>query len=343
MRVNRLDLLNTLKAVQPGLAKKEIVDQSNCFIFMDGKVMTYNEEIACTSDTELKIEGAVQAEPLLAILEKMQEDEVEIKQGEGELLYRGKKREGGIRMEEEAILPIDDVDMPKKWGRIDENFVDAVSMVGKCAGTDASHFNTTCVHIFPKWIEACDNSQVARFKLRTGISEPTLVRRSAIKHIQDLGFTEIGTTASWLHFRMKGDTETILSCRRYLRDEMDTAAMFDVGKLLEVEGTPITLPKGIVEAASKAQIFSQDNSDDTMITIQIKSGKMRITGRGVSGWYRETKAAKYEGPPLSFRIDPRLLEEITNQSEHCEITEDRLKIESSKFTYVTCLEPEKKD
>jgi len=338
MRVKRIPFLNTLKSVSPGLSKREIVEQSSCFVFSNNRVTTYNDEIACSSECEIGLEGAVQAEPLIAILDKLVEDDLEIKEGEGELLYRGTKREGGIRMESEILLPVDDVEQPTKkdkWVELADEFADAVNIVGKCAGKDASNFNLTCIHIYPKWVEAYDNLQVARYKVRTGVQEATLVRRDSIKHIQQLGMTHIAATKSWLHF--KNSEGLVMSCRRYLRDELDTTAMLDVDTLLDVHGTEATLPKGLEEAAQKAEVFSQDNSDDNLVTVELRKGKIRITGRGVSGWYRETKTTDYAGSPLAFKIDPTLLAEITERHKSCEITEERLKVTSAKFVYVTCL------
>jgi len=335
MRVNREELLNNLESVQPGLSKRELVEQSSCFVFTQGKVMTYNDEIACSHDNSLEIVGAVQAEPLLAILRKMQEDEIDIEVGEGELRYKGKKREGGIRMEQEVLLPIDSVEAAGKWRPLAREFSEGISLVEKCAGRDEDQFSTICVHLYPDWVEAYDNLQVARYHMKTGIKQPTLVRRNSIKHIHSLDMTEFSESPAWLHFR--NPTGLVLSCRRYLWDELDAAGRLDVSDILKTKGERTILPKGLADAASKAEIFSSDNSDENLVQVELKSGKLRITGRGTSGWYRETKSVKYEGRPLSFRIDPKLLAEITEKHNECEITPSRLKVDNKKFVYVTCL------
>ena len=78
MKINREELLNQLESVQPGLSIREIIEQSSCFVFQDGKVITYNDEIFCSQKTPLKIKGAVLAAPLIALLRKMVETEVDI-------------------------------------------------------------------------------------------------------------------------------------------------------------------------------------------------------------------------------------------------------------------------
>lgn len=335
MRVSREDLLNNLESVLPGLSKREIVEQSSCFVFTDGRVMTYNDEIACSHKNNLDIEGAVQAEPLLAILRKLAEDEIDFTESEGELRFKGQKRQGGVRMEQEVLLPIETVEQPEKWRPLPSEFSEGVALVERCAGKDESNFSVTCVHIYPKWVEAYDNLQVARYKMKTGVKEPTLVRRNSIKHIHALDMTEFSESPSWLHF--KNPAGLVLSCRRYMRDELDAAGMLNVSDILKFTGEKTILPKGLADAAEKAEIFSSDNSDENLVTVDLKRGKLRITGRGVSGWYQETKSVKYDGRSLTFRIDPKLLGEITNRHNECEITKERLKVDSKKFVYVTCL------
>jgi hypothetical protein len=67
-RINREEFLRNLESVEPGLSPREILEQSSCFIFQKGWIKTFNDEVACKIKSPLKLEGAVQAAPLLAIL-----------------------------------------------------------------------------------------------------------------------------------------------------------------------------------------------------------------------------------------------------------------------------------
>ena len=142
-------------------------------------------------------------------------------------------------------------------------------------------------------------------------------------------------TNAWLHFR--NPAGLVLSCRRSTRNELDPGSILDVSALLEFKGTPTILPKGLADAADKAEVFSSDNSDGNVVRVQLRPGKLKITGRGGCGWYQELKDVRYDGEPVDFLIDPKLLVTITNQHNDCEITEDRLKVDGKRFVYVTCL------
>jgi len=46
MKINKNELKNALEIVKPGLANKEIIDQSTSFAFMNDCIVTYNDEIS---------------------------------------------------------------------------------------------------------------------------------------------------------------------------------------------------------------------------------------------------------------------------------------------------------
>src|SRR3990167_9772082 len=99
MRVSRDELLQSLEAVAPGLAKKDSVEQSSCFVFYaDGRVATFNDEIACYHQTPLRnISGAVAADPLRQLLQKLKEEFLEKNVVEHELQVMGQSRRSGDR------------------------------------------------------------------------------------------------------------------------------------------------------------------------------------------------------------------------------------------------------
>lgn len=330
-RYNRNELLQTLETVQPGLSPRDIVEQSSCFVLSGGYVMTYNDEIACRLKGPFPkdIKGAVQAAPLLSLLRKMKEDELEVEVQPDEFIIVGKKRRGGIRMDAEVTLPIDKVEKPGDWKPLPEEFTDAVDMVQQCAGKDESQFVMTCVHFHPKWLESCDNFQLTRYKIKTGIEKSFLVRRDSVKHVTSLDMTEFSETEAWVHFR--NPAGLTLSCRRWVEEYPD------LNPILKFTGSPATLPKGLGDAADKAEIFSSENADNNQVQVELRPGKLRIKGVGVSGWYSEVKKLKYDGDPLEFQIAPKLLIDITNRHNDCEISPERLKVDGGKWTYVTCL------
>ena len=343
MRINREELLKQLESVLPGLSTREIIEQSSCFIFKiqegrgyrEATVNTYNDEIACSQKSLLKIEGAVQAIPFISILRKLKEEELEIDVNDKntQLLIKGKHRRAGIRMEQDIVLQIEAVDKPKKWKDLPADFADAIAIVQPCAGSNETQFVMTCIHITPKWMEACDNHQVTRFKIKTDIVKPVLIRKESLKYIVSLDMTEFSETKHWIHFR--NPTGLIFSCRHFIEKYPTN----DITKILKVSGEPLVLPKGLKDAIEKAEIFSSENVEGSDVFVNLKPGKFKITGKGASGWFSEIKKSKYNGESLQFTIPAKLLLEVVQQYDKykCKVSPNYLKITGKKFAYVTAL------
>lgn len=332
MLLNREEFLMKLEAVQAGLTYKQVLEQSSCVVFKDKKMITFNDEVACLCDSGVDFTGAVEAVPLLAILRKLKGDDVTIERDGNELLIKSGRITSGITMDAEVTLPYHEkIKPPKEWKKLDPEFSEAVEMVYQCAGKDQSKFHTTCVHVAPKWIEACDGYQVIRYTLKTKFSKNAMFRRESIKHITALGMTEFGETETWTHFR--NPTGVILACRRY-PDEFD-----DVSGFLNVTGKKVILPKRLADSVELAEVFSSENADANMVKVILKPGKLIVKSEGVTGWFSEPMKVTYKGPILKFMIPPKLLAEITQRHNECEMTKNRLKVDGGSFVYVACLEP----
>jgi len=329
MKVNRVELLRALELVTPALTTKEVIEQSSCFVFRDGKVMTFNDEVAFIGDVPLKeMKGAVQGGNLLALLRKMSEETLEVEVVNGGFTIKGKGRKATIRMEEEVLLPVESVETPEKWKKLPKDFVEGCDIARHCVSTDESQFSLVCVHLHPDHIEACDNFQAIRYPVKTKMTKPILARGVSLQSLNGLNMTGFAETESWLHFR-NGDG-LVMSCRRYLEDYPK------LDGILDTSGQAMTLPGGLAEAVSRADIFSSDLGDENQVTVQLRSGKMRLEGKGPNGSYAEQVKIKYDGEPLKFSISPKLLLEVSRRSNECEVTEGRIKIETDKWTYVSC-------
>jgi len=330
MKINREEFLNVLELVKAGLSPREFLEQSSCFAFQDGMVMTFNDEVACRMKVGIKVTGAVQAASLLAILGKLTDPELLVEENEkGELEFRGKKKRFGVTKDAEIFLPIDRVETPKHWHPLVKEFTEAVSRVQHCVSTDESRFLLTCIHIHPEHVEACDNMQIMRVKVKTGIKSSVLVRGTSLRHIVSLGMDEVAMTKCWIHF--KSQSGLIFSCRRYTEDYPA------LDKVIEVDGHDIVIPKGLMEATDRAAIFAADKSGDPLVSVSLTTGVIRVRGEGLSGWYKESKKVNYKGPALDFCIAPDLLKYISENYDDAVIGETKLKVVGGHWEYITVL------
>jgi hypothetical protein len=333
MRTGREEFLRILESVAPGLAPRDTTEQSSCFVLDGGWVITYNDEVAVRARSGLPKawQAAVPAKPLLSILPKIPDEEVTVDLVDRELRITGKRRETGIRTESEITMPLDKLEEAGDWRDLPAEFLEALNIVQGCAGKNKEEFALTCVHVAPRYVEACDNYQAARYKLKTGFASSALFRKAAVRSLGSLGVNEVSEGRTWVHFR--NPQGLVISCRRYAESYKDLAPM------LEVEGHPATLPKGLAEAAlNAAQLAEADAVDSSQVLVEIRPGKLRVIGQGAFGWHRERlKLPGYDGAEMDFLIAPDLLAEITKKHNDCVLSERRLKVEGGRWAYVTCL------
>src|SRR6516164_1593194 len=182
MRINRQEFLDSLEMVKAGLAPREMVEQSSCFVFKDGNVVTFNDEVACRKPIGINVTGAVQAQALLDILSKMEDDMLEVTENDQKQLeFQGKRKSFAVTKDAEIFLPIDRVETPKKWHKLPKEFIEAVGLVQHCVSTDESRFLLTCIHLARNFVESCDNHQLIRVTLDNDqFEEPALVRGASL-------------------------------------------------------------------------------------------------------------------------------------------------------------------
>ncbi len=338
MHVQRSALLTALEQIQAGLTTRDIIEQSACFAFTNGRIYTFNDEVACSVPSPLKIEGAITAGSFIGILRKLPEDDLQFEVSKNELKFTGKGKIIKVKLDKTIRLPIDKLETPDQWVKLNDNFSEAVFMAHQCCGRDEKEFQNTCIAITPKYVEAFDNMQAIRYRVKTKIDEPSLIRGAMVRHITSLNMTKMGVSETWVHF--KNGSGLRFSVRREVQ-ERD----INLSPIFKVEGSSLTLPKGLSEASDRAEEFSKENVDDNEVIVQLRKGKIRVVGVGVSGQITEWKKLKnYKGKDFDFKILPKLLAELVKKYNDCEVSKEQLRVTGENFTYVVSIgDPEKKE
>jgi len=330
VKVDRTELLKSLEAVSPGLSTDNILEQSGCFVFHDGCIHTYNDEISCSVASPVaELEGAVRATEFIQLLKKLGSDSLDMQMGEGRIEVRaGKNKWASFSVEQEVRLPLTELEVPEKWKKLAPDFVEALCLVSRCAGSNDSELLLTCAHITKECIEATDGFQAIRWPVKSCLQD-VLLRKNAIGHLRGLNPTTVGETESWIHFR---NDVLKLSCRKYAMHYPDISPFF------ECDGQSLKLPKGIGDAVSRAKICKTGQQDADWVEVRLKPGSMMIIGQGVYSTYREKfDDVGYEGTPLNFRISPEILASLASRSEECVASASRMKVTTPSYTYVSCL------
>jgi len=331
MKIKREKFLNDLNAVKAGLSSKEFLEQSTSIVLQEeGTIVTFNDEVCCRKSTSLKgVSGAVHAQTLYEIIERMDDEFLEVRESDGELEFAGKRKAFGVVKEKEIHLPIDRVEMPKAWRELPKEFAEAVQLVKHCVGTDENQFLLTCIHINADMIEACDNYQMMRCTVKTGLDRSVLVRGASLASIVPFAMESISLTKSWIHF--KNSDGLMYSCRRYTEDYPSLES------LLALKGHSIVIPRGLADASERAAVFGSEKTTTPMISVHLRQGKLKLKGENLMGWYREVRKVDYSGPEMEFVISASLLKHVSENYSDAKIGDDKLKVSGGQWEYVTAL------
>lgn len=336
MKVDRASLLQALTIAHVGLTSRELLEQSNSYCFTGEHLVTFNGEILTRVANPVEgLVGVVPAEDMLGLLGKFPDDEVDITRKGEELRIKGNRRAAGIALQVEVTLPYGDVPLPKKWKAIDGPLLGTLFQGALICGTDETKPITTAVRIAPDMIDATDNYRMFRSKLETGYEMPKkrkeiLVPASSLQAISSMLIRHTCYREGWIHFRTKSKhTVSIRTTSIEYPDLTDSLKL--------VKPNKVVLPSNLVDILQRASVC-QDNSFDASVSITIEAGELTLKAKKDAAWFRENKSIKYDGPPLRFSVNPKVLEEVLQKTRRVTVGGNKLRIESGETVFVISLE-----
>jgi hypothetical protein len=128
-KINRQNLIDALTKVKPGIAQKEIIEQSSHFIFEEDRIWTYNDQIAISQEFKSGLIGAVKADEFYKLLNKINDDKLEITNQGGQFIIQGKTITANIKIDPDVKLqPIQAPGLNAKgWQTLPEDFNEALA------------------------------------------------------------------------------------------------------------------------------------------------------------------------------------------------------------------------
>lgn len=334
MKINREELLTTLNAVSPGLANKEIIEQSTCFVFKKNRVFTFNDEIAVSSPTPLDIVASVPATQFHSLISKMKKEEIELEIKSNELRIKESKAKAGIKIESEISIPIEEIGQPDEWEHLPKEFIDAVSLCLPSCSTDMSKPILTNIFLTENGIWSSDVDTMSYYQM--DFSDSLFIPSRSLNHIKKYQPTHYSITNGWIHF--KCENEVIFSCRTYESEKSDIQLFESLQKHINVEGTEVKFPN-CKEVLEQAGIFSLTQFEqDNFIIVSIEDNLITIRGEGEYGWFEKPLRMRYKNKPVQFQVQPMILIRILNHSNRIIIGKNSMKFESGNFHHMIYLE-----
>ncbi len=335
MKINRAKLLKTLGTASVGLSPKELLEQSNCFVFAGSELVTYNGEVLTRCPSPIpEFEGAVIAQSLLKLLSKFPDEVIDAspsKSGKQLIIKGGRRRRAGLTAQAELLLPHADVPVPAKWRKVPEALVGAMTQAARSCGKDTTQPHTTVVHVTPDMVEGFDNMRIFRYKMQTGVKKNTLLPMTSIESIAGLVLSRIHEGGDWVHFRTP--SKHVISIRLSMMQDYPSLDQFlKLGK----QRKQVRLPDNLGDIVGRAEVM-QDSAIDAMVEVTIEAGKLTLRSRKEGGWFRETKKISYDDETLAFSVNPKFLQEVLEKTRKVTIGEGRMMLRSRGACFVVCL------
>lgn len=331
--MKRVTLLDCLRKAEIATSDAEVFEQSDCFAFTGGRLVTFNGEAKVEMRSPFDFDAVVVAKDLSDALAVFPDDEITVQLEENELRLSGKRKSAGLAVQDELRLPLDAVPKPEKWKPIPEGLIDDLLRASRACSNDVStNFLGTLVHLSSSCVEGFDNLRYLRIKRQTDICKSDcLIPAASIRKLEKVGTLDrVCIDEGWIHF--KKDDLVVSIC-------LAGDSYFDEGDLAEVmaqskTAVSLELPKSLPEILERANTVGSE-----LVEVVVSEGKIAVTSRKDSGWYRETKAVPYSGRRLKFCANFRLLIDALGQNRSVLVDEKKMKLKSGNASLVVALEP----
>ncbi len=326
MKLDTAILKEALVIVKPGLSNKEILEQTTSFAFLEGRVVTYNDEISISHPIKgINFEGAIKAEELYGLLTQLDKEEIELDPQEEEILIRCGKLKAGLRLEEEIQLPLKKI--PSKWKELKDpkQFKDFMNLAMQTCSTDMSKPILTCVSVRSDGsVIGSDGFRLVQCQGHGSPVDDFLVPATSIRDLLKINPTHISLEKSWVHF--KNEKGTVFSCRRVIEDYVEQEKIDLIMKVKK--GEEIKFPSKIEDMLSRGGTFAKRAFYfDERVEIVIEEGKilLRATADETKSWIEEKASIKCKSS-ISFMITPNLFQDILKMTHTCIIDKKREKV-----------------
>lgn len=330
--INRQELQKALEIVKPGLSTKDIIEQSTSFVFLDDRIVTYNDEIGISHPVSgMHLKGAIYSEELISFLSKLKRDDIEVEEKEAEIIFTCGRSIAGFTLKKEIKLPLKEIGDIGEWEELPEGFGKAIRFaMSSCSKNITTTPILTCVHVNKEGlIEGSDGFRIGRYFLKN-IPFTFLIPAKSAAIVQKMKPTHIAKGDGWVHFLM--EEGTVVSARVFKDKYANTEPHFSV------EGHSVKFPKTIGEIVERASVFSKrDHFLDEELDVTLSKNRISIRAQSEHGWFEEKGNMSYEGTAISFKITPYLFQDILEETQDCIIGTTKLRFETNDWIYIAAL------
>jgi DNA polymerase III sliding clamp (beta) subunit (PCNA family) len=330
MKIKTQTLRTALELVKPGLANKEILEQSTKFAFKDGKLLTYNDETSVQyAIPEMDITAIVSADELYRFISKVTKDEIEITQTEDEVQLKAGRAKIGLAFDSELRLPIEQIKLSKNWVKWPEQLTKKLQFIAPVCSDDASEPKFQCVNVRPDgFLEASDRTSILQMQVEEiDFEQPFLLPKDAISVLSKYSILKFQLEEGWIH--VQTEEGSTVSCRIITEDKFP-----DVEPFVKNSGENIPLPDTLDEVLERAIIFV-DGIENFFVDVKIDGKMMLISSKNSTGWFKEKVKIEHEGNPIHFQTKPEFFRNMFKKTKDMKFDKNMLRFISDDWQYLT--------
>lgn len=330
--MKKSELLNALTQVKPGLAKNDLIEGANNFIFTKSSIITYNDTIQVQVEFKSGIEGTAPSQELYNLLSKIPDDEIEIENNKSYIVIKGNKKKAKFIISEiPEVLREYFVDSKKlkSWSGLPKDFSECLKF---CLFSsikdilDSSKAVLSCLNINRDTVESSDNNRATTKKMNDKVNENLLIPSDSVRELIKYSPIKFCKTKGWINFKNK---DGVIFSTRTIEGEFP-----DISKYMKVKGTKVKLPNNMDKIIQCAEVLSDE---DHMINLHFQRGKLICSGEGPNGRYEEESRIVYRGEELTIRVDPQFLIQALPLIREITLSENRLLFEGNGFSHIICV------
>jgi DNA polymerase III sliding clamp (beta) subunit (PCNA family) len=324
MLINREILLKALANTKPGLASKEMIEQTGSYLFIEGYVVTYNDDISVASPIESDIRGAVPAKELYGILNKCTDEMLEVTMDDNAMHIKNqKKMKVKITRSPEILLPLDDI--PKadaaSWQNLDVKFIEQLKFSLMSVSKNMARPVLTCIHWYDNCLESTDNYRITRCPVNTRLpeGERVLLPSASVNTLLKYKPIAVAIVNGWVHFKLStaseenGDgTTPVDSGPKPVFSFRTFEGIFpNVGERLSIEClTSVVFPPSLPKMLDKAtELADVDSIGDYKVNITIENRTLKVSCKKAVGEYEDYVNMSCD-ESFNFTVNPETLKQI---------------------------------
>lgn len=324
MIIQKKELVESLKMCMPGIETgSNTIQGADSFIFHNGKIFTYNDNISVTVPVnqdgllEEGIEGCVKAEEFFKIISKFPSDEIKFTVTEKGtwLLKCGKAKAEMTLLDFDFESRINSITPEENWTDLNEDFIQGI---GFCK-MSANKTQVSGIYFSGKDIISTDGNQMNSYTLKE-VELPAfwISDNSANELLKLKNLIGMQLQGPWAHF--KAEDGTIFSIKTLQSQNYPFERIKNVIDVSDPAKATLhaRFPKELFNAIDRAVSFSIDISEHSAVRLVIAKDKIEVSSERSSGKYSEKisweEDIDSDFEPFTVYVDAGMMEFVAQRT-----------------------------